>query len=70
MADDLLDLRAHGLERDAERLERLGRDALTLVDQAEQDVLGPDVVVVEEPRFLLREDHDPSGPVGEALEHC
>ena len=69
VADDLLDLRAHGLERDAERLERLGRDALTLVDQAEQDVLGPDVVVVEEARLFLREDHDPSGPVGEALEH-
>ena len=68
MADDLLDLGAHGLERDAERLERLGRDALTLVDQAEQDVLGPDVVVVEEPRLFLREDHDPPCPVGEALE--
>ena len=70
MADDLLDLRAHGLERDAERLERLGRDALTLVDQAEQDVLGADVVVVEQARFFLRQDHDPSGPVGEAFEHC
>jgi hypothetical protein len=31
-------------------------------------VLGADVVVVEQPRFLLREDHDPSGSVGEALE--
>ena len=68
VADDLLDLGAHGLERDAERLERLGRDTLTLVDQAEQDVLGPDVVVVEEPRFFLREDNDPSCSVGEALE--
>ena len=68
MADDLLDLGAHGLERDAERLQRFGRDAFTLVDEAEQDVLGPDVVVVEEPRFFLREDHDPSCPVGEALE--
>ena len=69
VADDLLHLGAHGLERDAERLEGLGRDAFALVDQAEQDVLGPDVVVVEEPRFLLREDHDPSCPVSEALEH-
>ena len=68
VADDLLDLGAHGLERDAERLERLGRDALALVDQAEQDVLGPDVVVVEESRLFLREDHDPSCSVGEALE--
>jgi hypothetical protein len=38
------------------------------VDQAEQDVLGSDVVVVEQARFLLGEDHDSSGSVGEALE--
>ena len=67
MADDLLDLGAHGLERDAERLERLGGDALALVDQAEQDVLGPDVVVVEQPRFFLRQDDDSAGPVGESV---
>ena len=68
LADDLLDLAADGLERDAERLERLGGDALALVDQPEQDVLGADVVVVEEARFLLRQDDDPAGPVGEAFE--
>ena len=43
LADDLLDLAAHGLERDAQALERLGRDAFALVDQPEQDVLGADV---------------------------
>jgi hypothetical protein len=69
LADDLLDLVAHGLERDAQRLECLGGDALTFVDQAEQDVLGPDVAVVEQPSFFLSEDHDPAGPVGEAFEH-
>ena len=68
LADDLLDLVADGLERDAERLERLGRDALALVDEAEQDVLGADVVVVEEPRLFLGQDDDPSGSVGEAFE--
>ncbi len=68
LADDLLDLLAHGLEADAQRLERLGRDTLTLVDEAEQDVLGADVVVVEEPGFLLGQDHDPSRPVGEPFE--
>ena len=68
LADDLLDLAAHGLERDAERLERLGGDALALVDQPEQDVLGADVVVVEQARFLLRQDDHPAGPVGEAFE--
>ena len=69
LADDLLDLAAHGLERDAEGLERLGGDALALVDEPEQDVLGADVVVVEQARFLLGEDDDPAGPVGEAFEH-
>ena len=68
LPDDLLDLAAHGLERDAERLEGLGGDAFALVDQPEQDVLGADVVVVEEPSFLLGEHDDPSGPVGEPFE--
>ena len=68
LADDLLDLAADGLEGDAERLEGLGGDALALVDQPEQDVLGADVVVVEEARFLLGQDDDPAGPVGEAFE--
>ena len=68
LTDDLLDLAAHGLERDAERLEGLGRDAFALVDQPEQDVLGADVVVVEQPRFLLGEDDDAAGPVGESFE--
>ncbi len=61
LADDLLDLAAHRLERDAEGLERLGGDTLTLVDQPEQDVLGADVVVVEQPRFFLRQHDDSTG---------
>ena len=69
LADDLLDLAAHGLEGDAEGLEGLGRDALALVDEAEQDVLGADVVVVEQAGFFLRQHDDPAGPVGESFEH-
>ena len=69
VTDDLLDLRANGFERDAERLEGLRRDAFALVDQSEQDVLGTDVVVIEKAGLLLREDDHPSGSVGEALEH-
>ena len=69
LADDLLDLLADRLERDAERLERLGGDAFALVDQAEQDVLGADVVVVEHPGFFLSQDDDPPRAVGEPLEH-
>ena len=69
VTDDLLDLRAHGLEGDAERLERLRGDALAFVDEAEQDVLGPDVVVVEQARFFLRQDDHSAGSIGKAFEH-
>jgi hypothetical protein len=70
LADDLLDLAAHGLERDAERFEGLGGDAFTLVDEPEQDVLGPDVVVVEEAGLLLGEHDDSTCPVGETFEQA
>src|SRR5690606_7591673 len=69
LTDDVLDLAAHGLERDVEALESLRSDTLTLVDETQQDVLGADVVVAEHARFFLRKHHDPSGPVGESLEH-
>ncbi len=67
-ADGLLDLLADAFQADAERLEGFGGDALTLVDEAEQDVLGADEVVVEEPRFLLGENQDSSGSVSETFE--
>ena len=51
------------------RLERLGGDALALVDQPEQDVLGADVVVVEHPGLFLGQDDDATCAVGEPLEH-
>src|SRR5918999_3753223 len=38
------------------------------MDQTEKDVLGSDVVVVEEPRLFLGEDDHPAGPVSESLE--
>jgi hypothetical protein len=69
LTDDLLDLLTNGLERDVQRLEGLRGDAFTFVDEPEQDVLGPDVVVVEHPRLFLREDDDAAGSVGESLEH-
>ena len=69
LADDLLDLLADALERDAEGLERLGGDALTLVDQAQEDVLGADVVVVEHPGLFLGQDDHAAGSVGEPFEH-
>ena len=70
LADDLLDLGAHGLQRDVEALERLGGDALALVDEAEQDVLGADVVVGEHAGLFLGQHDHPPGSVGEPLEHA
>src|SRR6185436_5132441 len=69
LADVLLDLLADGVQGDAEVLQRLRRNAFALVDQAEQDVLGPDVVVVEHARFLLRKHDHPAGPVSKPFEH-
>src|SRR6185312_5020402 len=68
-ADDPHDLRAHPLDGDVEALQHTGGQALLLAEQAEQDVLGPDVVVLQRPRLLLREDHHLPCPFREPLEH-
>ena len=68
LADDLLDLGAHRLQGDPELLEGLGGHPFALVDESEQDVLGADVVVVQQARFFLRQHHNPSGSVCESFE--
>jgi heptaprenyl diphosphate synthase len=68
LADDFHNLATHRLKADAERLKRLRRDTFALVNEAEQDVLGADVVVIEEPSFFLGQNHDPTSSVGKALE--
>jgi hypothetical protein len=40
------------------------------MDEPEQYVLGPYEVVVEQSRFLLGQDQDSSGSVGETFEHA
>ena len=69
LADDLLDLAAHAFQRDAQRLQRLGGYALTLVNESQQDVLGADVVVVEHPGLFLSQDDDAACAVGKSFEH-
>ena len=69
LADDLLDLAADRLERDAERFERLRSDAFTFVDQTEEDVLGADVAVVQQSCFFLCQHDHPTSPIGEAFKH-
>ena len=68
LADDARDLGADLLHGDVERLEDAGSEALLLAEQAEQDVLGTDVVVLQRPRLVLRENHDLPGSFGESLE--
>ena len=68
-ADDADDLRAHALDGDVERLEDTGGEPLLLAQETEQDVLGADVVVLEDAGFLLGEDDHLAGPLCEALEH-
>ena len=68
-ADDARDLASHLLEGDAESLEHLGGKTLFLAEQPEQEVLGPDVVVLQCPRFVLGENDDLTRFFGEPLEH-
>src|SRR4029453_15759808 len=70
LPDDQLDLSPDGVRPNAHARQRQGCDALALADQAEQDVLGADVVVIEQPRLLLGEDHGPASPIREPLEHA
>ena len=67
--DDLLDLATDLLEIDRHGLEDIGGDALALLDEAEQDVLGTDVLVVEALRLAAGEAHDLAGAFSEAVEH-
>src|SRR5713101_839079 len=69
-AGDLLDLLAHRLRGDPQQLQRLSCYPAALKAEAEQDVLGTDVIVVEHPGLLLSQDHNPPRPVGEPLEHA
>src|SRR5215208_2492465 len=69
-ADDPHDLRADALDGDVQRLEHSRREALLLAEQAEQDVLGADVVVLESAGLLLGEDDDLTGSLCESLEQA
>ena len=52
-----------------EALQHAGRKALLLAEQAKQDVLGADVVVLEGPRLFLGQYDHLAGALGEAFEH-
>ena len=52
LREDARRLGAHALQADAQRLEHAEGDAFALADEAEEQVLGADVAVVEASRFL------------------
>ena len=64
-AEQLDDLLADAVEVGAELHQDLGGDALALADQAEQDVLGADVVVAELQRLAQRQLQHLLRPRGE-----
>jgi hypothetical protein len=68
LADDAGDLRAHLLDRDVQRLEDACSQTLLLAEQAEQDVLRADVVVLQGAGLVLGENDDLPGSFGEAFE--
>jgi hypothetical protein len=70
LTDDPGDLRAHLLDGDVESVEDAGGKALLLAQQAEQDVLGADVVVLEGAGFILRQHHHLAGTFGKPLKHA
>ena len=67
--DDLLDLQPDLAQVDVQVLEDVGGDARAFLDEAEEDVLGADVLVVEALRLLVGELHHLAGPVRESFIH-
>ncbi len=68
-SDDADDLGADALHGDVQGLEYACGETLLLTEEAEEDVLGPDVVVLERPRLLLGEDDHLTCSLCESLEH-
>ena len=67
-ADDELDGGAHLGQLDVHVLEHARGDALALADQAQEQVLRADVVVVEALRLVLRERQDLASAIRELVE--
>jgi DNA topoisomerase-1 len=68
--DHLLDPGSGFVVGDPEVAQCLRGYSVPLREQAQEQMLGPDVAVVEMPGLFLGEDHHPAGAVGEALEHA
>src|SRR5262249_47256701 len=69
LADDARNLGTHLFDGDVKGLEHPRCEALLLAQQAEQDVLGADGVVLQRPGFVLCKNDDLTGSLCEPLEH-
>ncbi len=67
--DDLLDLQADLAQVDVEVFEDVGGDARAFLDQAQEDVLGADVLVVEALGLLVGQLHHLASPVCKSFIH-
>ena len=54
----------------SEVFQDVGADAGAFLDEAEQDVLGPDVFVIESLGLLVGECHDLAGAISKSFKHC
>ena len=70
LADDARDVRADVLDGDVQLVEDAGSEPLLLPEEAQEDVLGADVVVLEGAGFVLREHDDLPRAFSEPLEHA
>jgi hypothetical protein len=66
---ELLHLEPHLAQVDVEVLEDVRPDARAFLDQAEENVLRPDVLVVEALSLLVGQRHHLAGPIGQPFEH-
>src|SRR5436305_14110058 len=66
-ANDAFDGLASPLEIDTQAREHVTGHAFSLPDQAKQEMLGADVVVLEALRFFLSDLHDFSSSLGEPV---
>ena len=69
-AYEAFDFEADLAEVDFEVFEDIGSDAAAFFDESEQNMLGPDVFVVEALCFLVGECHDFAGTICESFKHA
>ncbi len=69
LADDLLDLLADAVERNAQGFKGFGGNTFTLMDQTQEDVFGTNVIVVQHACLFLGKHNYATGTVRKSLKH-